>query len=121
MKTFPVIALLYFLPWHHMTAQVMDDFSDGNFTTTPSWVGSTSDFIINGSGQLQLNATAAGKSWMSTGFAVNPNQITVWEFYVKQSFAPSGANFGRFYLMSDEVDLSAPLNGYFLQFGEAGS
>lgn len=120
-KSFPVIALLFFLPSHKMAAQVMDDFSDGNFTAAPSWFGSSGEFIVNASGQLQLNATVAGKSWLSTAFAVMPNQSTVWEFYVKQSFAPSGANFGRFYLMSDQTDLSGPLNGYFLQFGEAGS
>lgn len=120
-KTFPVILLLLFPAYHQIAAQVIDDFSDGNFNANPSWQGSTSDFIVNASGQLQLNASAAGKSWMYTDFQVTPNQKTVWEFFVKQSFAPSGANFGRFYLMSDETDLSGPLNGYFLQFGEAGS
>ena len=120
-KTFPVCVVLLFLIKHQIIAQIIDDFTDGNFTMNPSWSGTMDHFVVNGSGQLQLNASAAGVSWLSTDFQVSANQNTVWEFYVKQSFAPSGANFGRFYLMSDQADLSGSLNGYFLQFGEAGS
>ena len=120
-KTFPLISLLCFLTCYEIRAQIVDNFSDGNFNLNPSWYGSTDDFIVNASGQLQLNARAAGKSSLYTNFEVSPNQNTTWEFYVKQSFAPSGANFGRFYLMSDVADFSGSLNGYFLQFGEAGS
>jgi hypothetical protein len=63
----------------------------------------------------------AGTSYLYLDFSSSPNENIEWEFFVKQSFASSGANFGRFYLISDQSDLSSPLNGYYLQFGEAGS
>jgi len=43
-------------------AQVVDNFSDGDFTNNPSWSGTTADFIVNGSQQLQLNNTVAATS-----------------------------------------------------------
>lgn len=120
-KTFPVLLLSIVLIFHQGTAQVFDDFGDGNFYANPAWYGSTDNFIVNASSQLQLSANAAGTSWLSTAFVVVAGQNIVWEFYLKQSFDPSSANFGRFYLMSDQRDLSGPLNGYYLQFGEAGT
>ncbi len=40
---------------------------------------------------------------------------------MKQSFSSSATNNGRVYLASDQSDLTKPLNGYYLQFGEANS
>ncbi|MBL7884298.1 MAG: hypothetical protein JNL69_09525, partial [Bacteroidia bacterium] len=34
---------------------------------------------------------------------------------------PSGSNYGRVYLVADQSNLEGALNGYYLQFGEAGS
>lgn len=120
-KTFSVLILFIVLVFHQGAAQVIDDFEDGDFSTSPTWQGSTGNFIVNASSQLQLSASAAGTSWLSTAFDVVAGQNIIWEFYLKQSFDPSGANFSRFYLMSDQLDLSGPLNGYYLQFGEAGT
>jgi hypothetical protein len=100
-------------------SQVVDDFSDGDFSSSPAWAGNTSQFIVNTSLQLQLNNTVAAKSYLSTSFVVPSIDNFEWQGYVKQSFAPSGTNFGRVYLVSDQQDLTQPLNGYYLQFGEA--
>jgi hypothetical protein len=102
-------------------AQLSDDFSDGDFTSNPTWSGSASQFIVNASGQLQLNNSVAGQSYLSTAFATASLDNFEWQFYVKQSFSPSSTNYGRVYLVSDQADLTQPLNGYFLQFGETGS
>ena len=104
-----------------VAAQTNDSFSDGDFSTNPTWSGSTAQFIINGTQQLQLNSTLAGTSYVSTDFSVSSIDDFEWQVYVKQSFSPSGSNYGRVYLVSDESDLTKPLNGYYLQFGEAGS
>src|SRR5687767_1725714 len=120
LKTFSVL-FLSLLVIQNPFAQISDDFSDGDFTTNPLWHGTTSNFIVNNSHQLQLNAAVAGTSYLYTEFSSSQEENIEWEFFVKQSFAPSGANFGRFYLISDQSDLSAGLNGYYLQFGEAGS
>jgi len=109
--------------WVGMTTvcfgQVTDDFSDSDFTSNPSWTGSTSQFMVNPSKQLQLNNTIAGQSFLSTPLITSSLDNYEWQFYVKQTFSPSGSNYGRVYLVSDQSDLTQPLNGYYLQFGEA--
>src|SRR6267154_5341086 len=99
--------------------QVQDDFSDGDFTNNTVWSCSTSQFIVNSSLQLQLSNTAAGQSYLTTPFPANTLDNYEWQAYVTQAFSPSGSNYGRIYLASDQSDLTQPLNGYYLQFGEA--
>ena len=122
MRKFFALALLFFAA-NVCVAQVVDDFSDGNFTVNPVWSGSSADFVVNGSLQLQLNNTVAGTSYLRTPFNnADLSQFnTEWQVYVKQTFSPSSSSFGRVYLTSDNGDLTQPLNGYYLQFGEAGS
>ena len=103
------------------TAQVTDSFSDGDFTNNPTWKGDTSEFIVNTSKQLQLNNTIAGASYLSTPSPTSSLNNTEWRFYIKQSFSPSSLNYGRIYLASNQANLEGSLNGYYLQFGEAGS
>jgi hypothetical protein len=103
------------------TAQVTDNFSDGNFTAAPTWSGDAAEFIVNASQQLQLNNTVAGASYLSTASPASSLNNIEWRFYIKQAFAPSGSNYGRVYLASDQANLEGALNGYYLQFGEAGS
>ena len=119
-KTFAAILLIDSLTSMGCFAQIADDFSDGDFTSNPSWMG-TVDFIVNSGHQLQLNASVAGSSYLYVELPLTGADDFQWEFYLKHSFSPSGGNFGRFYLMSNEPDLRGPLNGYYLQFGEAGS
>ena len=102
-------------------AQVTEDFTDGDFSTNPTWTGTTADYIVNSSQQLQLNNSIAATSYLSI-----PHQLTTlngkeWRFYIKQSFAGSGSNYGRVFLTADNADLTLAQNGYYLQFGEAGS
>jgi hypothetical protein len=103
------------------TAQVTDNFSDGDFTASPAWSGDATEFIVNASQQLQLNNSVAGASYLSTASPGSAIDNFQWSFYIKQSFAPSGSNYGRVYLVSDQANLEGSLNGYYLQFGEAGS
>ncbi len=100
-------------------AQFTDDFSDGDFTQNPPWAGQSANFQINADQRLQLNAAGEGVSWLTTPSGIiRPAE---WRFWIKLAFSPSGNNFSRVYLISDQNDLSGPLNGYYLQFGEAGS
>ncbi len=119
MKHIPV--LLALLLCNSTLAQVSDDFSDGDFSANPVWTGNSSDFTINPAKQLQLNNTVAGTSYLVCASNMNTVDDMQWNCYVKQSFAPSANNYGRLYLVSDQANLQGPLNGYFLQFGEAGS
>ncbi len=101
--------------------QFTESFSDGDFTLNPVWTGDAAEFTINGTNQLQLNNVAAGASYLSTPNSISMNGNVEWTFYVKQTFAPSSSNYGRVYLVSDQANLESALNGYFLQFGEAGT
>lgn len=111
----------FLLSAHVCTAQFTDNFSDGNFTNDPSWGGSTADFTVNGSFQMQLNNVVASTSVLSSAYAALSLDNFEWQVYVKQTFSPSGSNYGRVYLASDQSNLAGSLNGYYLQFGEAGS
>lgn len=100
-------------------AQLTDDFSDGDFSNNPTWTGNDAVFQVNGNQQLQLNDVVASSSYLSTANAMASLDDQEWRIWVKQSFSPSANNFGRVYLVSDQSDLTGPLNGYYLQFGEA--
>ena len=106
---FPVVAF----------SQVNEHFNDGNFTSNPSWSGTTGKFIVNTQKQLQLYDSIAGKAWLSTVFHMLPK--TEWQFWVKAGFSPSSKNFIRIFLASDTPDVTQMKKGYYLQLGEAGS
>src|SRR2546421_10766903 len=96
-----IFAIIFLLTLTNVClSQVFDDFTDGDFTSNPAWSGSSSQFIINASNQLQLNNTVAGQSYLSTPFSANNLDNYEWQVYVKQSFSPSGSNYGRVYLVS---------------------
>lgn len=103
-----------------LNAQLNDDFSDGDFTSNPAWTGNVADFVVNSNFELQSN----GPNVTSTLYLSTPNSLidsALWRFRVKLTFNPSTANYPRIYLVSDQQDLSASLNGYFVLFGETGN
>lgn len=102
-------------------AQFTDDFNDGDFTNNPLWTGTTADFIVNPSFQLQLNNTVAATSYLSSAHNLVTLNDVEWQFWIRLNFSPSTSNYGRVYLVSDQADVSGSLNGYFVQFGEAGA
>lgn len=111
-----LLALL-FLSQNVASGQISDDFSDGDFTQNPTWLGDAANFKVTG-GELQLSATAAGQSALATGG--NIADSTVWNLRFRLTFAPSAQNLLRIYLLADQANL-ASANGYFLEIGENGS
>ena len=112
-----------FLPFFQIHAQLIDDFSDGDFTSNPLWSGDASNFIVNGSMELQLNAPAVTDTAYlvsETGILDFSNTVT-WEFRMNMLFSPSSNNTGRFYLCSNQENLKGSLNGYYIRIGESGS
>ncbi|MFM7667492.1 MAG: hypothetical protein ACKO7D_04815, partial [Bacteroidota bacterium] len=116
-----VCFILFLLLSAKLSAQVVEDFSDGDFTTNPTWSGTTADFIVNTSQQLQLNNTVAANSQLTTTHNLPDLNAREWRIWVKQSFSPSSSNYGRVYLTADYSDLTLVQNGYYLQFGEANA
>lgn len=121
MKSTALFFTLIFSCALYSTAQLADDFADGNFTYSPSWTGDSANFTINSLYELQLNDNSADTSILTTSFIKSSLDSTEWRLSIRQNFSPSGSNYGRVYLVSDQNNLKGPLNGYFLQFGEVGS
>jgi hypothetical protein len=117
-KCYFVFLLLFSLKF---SAQVVEDFSDGDFTNNPTWGGTAADYIVNSSQQLQLNNTVAATSQLTTPHNLSDLNSKEWRIWVKQSFSPSSSNYGRVYLTADNADLTLVQNGYYLQFGEANA
>ncbi len=110
--------LFYFALFNTAIAQVTEHFDDGDFTANPVWNGSTSLYTINSSKQLQSNGTTGTggeTSYLSTPSTMVSN--TEWSFWVKFNLSPSIQNYCRYYLMSDQQDLTGNLNGYYIQLG----
>ena len=101
--------------------QIFDDFSDGELHNNPTWSGDTNNFIVNSARQLQLSASGAGISYISTSSPdfTYPKQ---WLFNIKMQFSPSDNNYCNFYLSSNKAELTdTTLNGLYLRFGENGN
>ena len=101
--------------------QVIDEFTDGDFSMNPSWQGDTTHFNVNAQHQLQLQASSAGTSILTTTINLNGIDTIQWNLYIEESFAPSSQNYGRFYLFADQSNCLQAQNAFYLQFGETGS
>lgn len=109
------ILFWFFIFPFYLFAQINETFSDGNFTENPSWNGSTENFIINSSFQLQSKASATSKSYLSTPCESFDN--ATWEFWVKINYNPTSSNYVIVYLISDREDISNDCYGYYVQIG----
>ena len=97
-------------------AQVVENFTDGNFSIDPVWVGDTAKWtVING--QLRSNSAIA----KDTFYVSTPSTLATraqWEWYVNLKFATSGSNYTDVYLTCDSANLkSANRTGYFVRIG----
>ncbi|POY34808.1 hypothetical protein C3K47_18390 [Solitalea longa] len=101
-------------------SQLKDSFSDNDLSSNPQWNGNLDAWFINSDKNLQTKRNSASATvYLSSesNLALNSK----WTFSVKLSFNPSGSNQARVYIISDQSDLTKPLNGYFIQIGENGS
>lgn len=97
-------------------AQIIENFTDGNFTDNPVWIGNTNDFTITNN-QLQSNNNIANSSfYLSTANTLATS--VQWDFYVNLKFATSGANYVDVFLTSSASDITATTTtGYFVRIG----
>lgn len=98
-------------------AQLSESFTDGDFTSSPTWSGNDAYFIVNSARQLQSNNTTANVSfYLST--ANTMITTTQWEFFVQLSFNTSSANYVDIFLAASASDLTdVNNNGYFVRIG----
>lgn len=116
-----IFFIVFILTQFTVISQISDNFNDGDFTSNPTWSGTSADYIVNPSLELQLNNTIASISYLSTAHGLTDLNNKEWHFHVRQSFSPSGSNFGRVYLTASSADLTSDPDGFYLQFGEGGS
>jgi hypothetical protein len=119
MNTF--FTAVIFLIYCPIYAQVIDDFSDGNFSINPAWEGTVNDYIVNNSSELQLNNSVAATSYLSLPHGLTSLEKKEWHLTTRQEFSLSGNNFARIYLTAAAPDLASDPDGMYLQLGEPGS
>ncbi|MBP1663683.1 MAG: hypothetical protein H6Q19_823 [Bacteroidetes bacterium] len=98
-------------------SQINESFSDGNFTQNPVWTGTVQNFRVNSENQLQSQAAATSKSYLSTQSEAFEDAI--WEFWVKITYTTSSSNYASVYLISDRADVTSECYGYYVQIGNA--
>ena len=119
MKKYFFIFILFSLPSISF-AQFTDDFSDGDFTTNPTWIGNDENFEIDSLNQLHLNDTITNTSYLTTESKAIINGV--WEFEIKMDFSSSTSNYSKVYLISNNVNLTSSLNGIYVRIGgESGT
>ncbi|NQV51582.1 MAG: lamin tail domain-containing protein [Flavobacteriales bacterium] len=102
-------------------AQFVDDFTDGEFSSNPAWLGDTTLFQVNAQGQLQSTGPAASDTaHLYTAFSPNFNDTITWTWYWRLDFAPSNNNQGRVFLLASDTSLING-EGYFIRLGRNGS
>ncbi len=112
------IIIFFSILFNVSIAQVTEHFDDGDFTANPVWSGNASLYNINVNKQLQSNGTTGTggeTSYLSTPSTMVSN--TEWSFWAKFNLSPSTQNYCRYYLVSDQQDLTGSLNGYYIQLG----
>lgn len=115
MQLVRVIIVFFIVAWFLPTsAQVADNFSDGDFVQNPQWLGDDSLFVVNAN-QLRSIGTISKDISLSTSASLSADME--WQCWLRNAFSPSTQNFSRFYLMSNQQDLKGSLNGYYVQLG----
>lgn len=116
MTKYILLFCCFYISFFTASAQFSDDFSDGNFSSNPSWSGDVADFQVINS---QLNSTSTITN--DTFYLSTPSTIAndaQWDFWVNFQFNTSSANFVDVYLISDQSNLKAAnINGYFIRIG----
>ncbi len=99
--------------------QVIDNFTDGNFSQDPPWSGNAGSFIVNADLHLQLDANEEGSAALFT--PVQVFEEMEWRFWVREAFSPSANNHARIYLLAQSAQTMNMPDGVFVQLGESGS
>lgn len=123
-----LFAILFSIVSNSLKAQILEEFTDEDFTSNPTWTGDDSLFKISTYSsstwslkpRLQLNATQAGIAHLRFENQLSSLDSMEWRFWTRLSLSSgtSTTNNARFYLTSDNADLLGSLNGYFIMFGD---
>lgn len=122
MRRLLLVAVLVFTSGS-VSAQVSDDFSDGDFLTNPSWTGDTGLWKVD-TLEANLALQSDGQAQSDTLFLSTPSAVSVgtWSFrFAHREANLSNFNGARIYLVADSDQLRGPIQGYFVQIGTNNS
>ena len=88
--------------------QVIENFSDGNYTQNPIWVGDVGKFVIGGDSLRSNSITVNDTFYLST--ASSQATQAQWEFYTRVGVTTSSVNFVDIFLLSDVSNLKQTQN-----------
>lgn len=113
MRTHLLLLLLFPLA---ISAQVVDNFNDANFSSSPTWIGDTASWTVT-DGQLRSNSNTPSSNFYLSAASTKAIDCQ-WEFFVNLKFQTSSANYTDIYLMSDSANVKdVNSNGYFVRVG----
>jgi hypothetical protein len=112
------LCLLLFYSICPLHGQLDMNFDNG-FSIGSYWKGDIEDFTIHQRGELQLDATHAGESFIFTKFKVPEDSIQA-EMYFRMEFSPSDGNRSHIYLLADTSNITHA-SGYWIRLGKNGS
>lgn len=97
-------------------AQFTDDFTDGDFTSNPTWAGDDVNWTVD-LNELRTNGPAVTPTttYLSTASATATN--AEWNFLANPKCATSSGNYMDVVLVSDVANVSGNFNGYFVRIG----
>ncbi|MGB0849665.1 MAG: lamin tail domain-containing protein [Bacteroidia bacterium] len=98
-------------------SQVVEDFSDGNFTHNPIWFGDGAKFVVENNTLKSNSNVPSDIFYLSTVNKLGKGDLE-WRFKVNMKFSTSGANYTDVYLMSNGANLTTVSDGYFLRIGD---
>ncbi len=113
---FFIFAGLFLFHSGKLRAQITEDFSDGDFSSNPSWIGMTDSFLVS-SGQLRSTVGTSNQSVNLFLATASTQNFYSWEFYFRLAFNPSSQNYAEFWLSTDNLDIGQAQNGYFVRLG----
>ena len=113
--TFILVTFIFCISISH--AQLNETFADGNFTTNPAWIGSTADWLVNPSLQLQSNNLVANSTYYLSTTSTMATTAQ-WDFYCNLTFNTSSTNYADVFLTASASDLTLnTTTGYFVRIG----
>jgi hypothetical protein len=111
-----LFVLMFICHYYLLSAQINEKFEESLLSGI--WGGNKTSFVVTPDSKLQLKAPPeSSRSYLSS-----PSKAIInaeWQIGLQMNFNPSGSNYTRYYLCSDNPELTGPLNGYFLQIGNA--
>ncbi|MBP8824023.1 MAG: lamin tail domain-containing protein, partial [Flavobacteriales bacterium] len=121
---------------HHLdvytaTDATVEDFTDGNFTASPQWVGQSMNYQVLTNTLVPGGSAVSDGSYLgsitnsgNTALLMPSTETAEWKFSLASpDFEPSGSNYFGVVLMASNIvfNIGDSFNGYFLRVGANGA